>query len=308
MPGYTHLQRAQPISFGYLMLAYCHMFGRDASRLVDAVGRSSELPLGAAALSGSSLALDYEKLAKRLGFKRPAGNLLDAVMDRDCLAEFLSVLAITGMHLSRLAEELVIYASREFGFVRLAEEHTTGSSVMPQKCNPDSLELVRGKCGRLYGGLMNMLTLLKGLPGAYNRDMQEDKGPLFDGVETVLSCLEMTTRVVGGLKVDKGRMRAAFQEDEEIMATELMERLVEAGLPLRDAHEKVGGLVRQLEEEGRKFSDLDAAEWEKFSPSLKGDPREWLDPLAALERRKHPGGPNPAMVKAKVEELRKKLK
>jgi len=307
MPGYTHLQRAQPITFAYLLLAYCRMFERDAGRVADAVERSAEMPLGAAALSGSSLPLDYTALAKRLGFRSVAGNLLDAVSSRDCLLEFCGSLAICGVHLSRLAAELVIYSSREFSFLRLAEEHTTGSSVMPQKRNPDPAELIRGKTGRLVGDLMSLFTILKGLPSAYNRDLQEDKEPLFDAVDTVLCSVEMMSRMMKGLEVNKRRMMQAVLEDESIMATELMERLVEAGVPLRQAHSKLGALVRQLEDEGRKFSDMSMAEWRKALPQLKGNPAKWLEPLAALKRRKHPGGPNPALVKKTITRLRKQL-
>ncbi len=307
LPGYTHLQRAQPITFAYLLVAYCHMLGRDADRVDAAIARCAESPLGAAALAGSSLGLDYEKLAKRLGFRGTAGNLLDAVSDRDFLLEFMSALAIIGMHLSRFAAELVVYSSREFGFVRLAEEHTTGSSIMPQKRNPDAAELVRGKCGRLVGDLVALFTILKGLPSAYNRDLQEDKEQLFDAVETALASLEMMSRIVEGLEVVEERMRAAVLEDQSIMAAEIMERLVEAGLPMRKAHEKVGALVRMLEDEGKGFGDLNAAEWKAFSPLLKGDAKKWLSPLEALKRRKHPGGPNPVMVKKRIEELKKQL-
>src|SRR6266404_2885060 len=242
MPGYTHLQRAQPIPFAHYLLGQIEAFARDAERLRDCLQRTDVLPLGSGALAGSTIVLDRELIARELGFGRIGQNSLDAVSDRDFVCEFLFCLAMIGMHLSRVSEDLIIWSTSEFGFVEFSEEFSTGSSLMPQKKNPDVAELTRGKTGRLYGNLMSILTTLKGLPSSYNRDLQEDKEALFDSVDTISAALELFPAMLSELKINRERMKAAA-DDPNLLATDLAEYLVKKGMPFREAHEIVGALV-----------------------------------------------------------------
>src|SRR5947207_3207221 len=242
MPGYTHLQRAQPIFFAHYLLAQMEAFERDADRLRDCLERTDVLPLGSGALAGSTIVVDRESIARQLGFARVSQNSLDAVSDRDFVCEFLFSLALIGLHLSRLSEDLILWSTTEFGFVEFSDAFSTGSSLMPQKKNPDMAELTRGKTGRLYGNLMSILTTMKGLSSSYNRDLQEDKEPLFDSVDTVREALEVFAALLPELKINREKMEAAAT-DPNLLATDLAEYLVKKGTPFREAHEIVGRLV-----------------------------------------------------------------
>ncbi len=265
LPGYTHLQRAQPVVLGHHLLAYFEMFDRDIGRLRDCYSRADVLPLGAGALAGSPYPLDREYVARLLGFSRVSRNSLDAVSDRDFLVEHLSALATIAMHLSRSAEELVMWSTAEFGFVALDESFTTGSSIMPQKRNPDVAELLRGKTGRVYGALLGLLTTLKGLPLSYNRDLQEDKGSYFEAVDVVHDGLSLLTAMLGGATWRADRMAAAAN-DPLIAATDLADHLAQRGVPFRTAHEIVGRIVRAAESSSRSLADFSLAELREFSP------------------------------------------
>src|SRR5437762_481911 len=262
IPGFTHLQPAQPILLSHYWLAYFEMIRRDVSRFEDCRRRADELPLGSGALAGASFPVDRTRLAKELGFARVAMNSLDATSDRDFVIEALFVSALSMLHLSRLAEDLIIYSSPAFGFVTLADAYSTGSSLMPQKKNPDALELVRGKAATLLGKLSGVLAMLKGLPLAYNRDLQEDKAALFEGIESVLEALELVARVVATLEVDAERMKAAAAEGF-LTATDLADELVRRGIPFAVAHEQVGRLVRYCSDLKRDFRSLPSAEASK---------------------------------------------
>ncbi len=266
MPGYTHLQPAQPILFSHYLLAYFEMLLRDFSRLEDGRARADELPLGAGALAGTAFPVDRRRLARELGFARVARNSLDVTSDRDFVCELLFACALIMTHLSRLAEDLVVFSSPGFGYVELAELYSTGSSLMPQKKNPDSLELIRGRAARVLGKLAGMLALLKGLPLAYNRDLQEDKGALFGGVDTTRDALRLAARVVGTLRVNPERMRAATTQGF-LTATDLADELVRRGVPFAAAHEQVGKLVRYCAVRGKSFAELSAAEARRHVPS-----------------------------------------
>jgi argininosuccinate lyase len=266
MPGYTHLQPAQPILFSHYLLAYFEMLLRDFSRLEDGRARADELPLGAGALAGTAFPVDRRRLARELGFARVARNSLDVTSDRDFVCELLFACALLMTHLSRLAEDLVVFSSPGFGYVELAEVYSTGSSLMPQKKNPDSLELIRGRAARVLGKLAGMLALLKGLPLAYNRDLQEDKGALFDGVDTTRDALRLAARVVGTLRVNPERMRAATTQGF-LTATDVADELVRRGVPFAAAHEQVGKLVRYCAARAKSFAELPAAEARRHVPS-----------------------------------------
>jgi argininosuccinate lyase len=302
MPGYTHLQRAQPVLLAHHWLAYVEMLARDADRLADCRRRVNVLPLGSGALSGSGFALDRSALAADLGFESVSENSLDAVSDRDFAAEFLAVAAILAMHLSRLGEELVLWSSEEFHFVALPDAFATGSSMMPQKKNPDVAELVRGRTGRAYGALVSVLTMLKGLPLAYNRDLQEDKPPLFEAADAVRASVDVLARLVPRLEVDAQRMRAAA--GGFALATELADYLVEKGLPFRQAHEVVGRVVRSSIESGRGLESLSGDDLARFSPLLDAGARGYLSVESAIGRRKIAGGTARVNVERRVAELR----
>ncbi len=288
LPGYTHLQRAQPVRLAHHWLAFCEMLARDAQRFRDQRARISSSPLGSGALAGSTLPLDREDTARALGFDGPGANSMDAVASRDGALEFLSAGAICMVHLSRLAEELVLWSTEEFGFVELADTHSTGSSLMPQKKNPDVPELVRGKSGRAIGNLVALLTVMKGLPLTYNRDMQEDKEPVFDSAQTLRDCLEVTAGAVATLRVRADRMAAAA-DDPMLLATDLAEALVRAGVPFREAHEAVGRLVRHCLDAGLDLRALSREELAGFHPSFDADAAALTSLERALESRDLPG-------------------
>jgi argininosuccinate lyase len=302
MPGYTHLQRAQPVLFAHHLLAYYDMFDRDRERLVECLGRINVLPLGSGALAGTTFPIDRNYVARLLGFPRVSKNSLDAVADRDFVLEFLSAAAILFVHLSRLAEELVLWCSQEFGFVELPDGYCTGSSMMPQKKNPDVPELIRGKTGRVFGHLQGMLTIMKGLPLAYNRDLQEDKIPLFDTVDTVKASVAMTAEIIAGLKVSKERMMAAAR-DGFMNATDLADYLVGRGLPFRSAHSVAGQVVQHCLAAGRRIEDLSLAEMQRFSLRIEKDVYRYLSAQSVVERRGGIGGTARASVVRRLKEL-----
>ena len=289
LPGYTHLQRAQPVRLALHLLAYYEMLTRDARRLQDCLQRTAVSPLGAAALSGTGFPYDRDRVAAALGFGRAANNALDAVSDRDFVVELLSAGSLIMVHLSRLGEELVLWSSAEFGFVELDPQWCTGSSIMPQKRNPDLPELLRAKAGRVTGHLMSLLMVLKGLPLAYNKDMQEDKEPCFDTLDTVLDCLQAAEGLVATARFVPDRMRAALDAGFP-GATELADFLVEAGVPFREAYAAVRSAVDTCRASGRRLEDLSSKELEAIHPSLTGDVSMRLKPEVAVERRSARGG------------------
>jgi len=299
IPGYTHLQRAQPVLFAHHLLAYVEMLDRDAGRIADATKRMNVLPLGSGAIAGSTIVLDRERMARVLGFDSVSRNSMDAVSDRDFACEFLAALAILGMHLSRLSEDVILWATAEFGFLHLSDAYTTGSSLMPQKKNPDVAELTRGKTGRLYGNLMALLTVLKGLPLAYNRDMQEDKEPVFDSIETVSSALEVFAGMLGEARLDEERAAQAAS-DPQLLATDLADWLVLRGLPFRHAHETVGRLVRIASERGLPLTGLSVAEMREVCHLFDDDALKVFYMERALGARKAPGAPSPENVSAQL--------
>jgi len=308
MPGYTHLQRAQPVLLSHHLLAYYHMLSRDDGRFRDCLLRLDLLPLGAGALSGNPFPVDREFLCRELGFSGVYPNSIQAVSDRDYVAEFLSASAILMTHLSRLAGEVVLWATEEFGFVELPEAFSTGSSIMPQKRNPDVAELVRAKAGRVFGYLVGFLSVLKGLPLAYNSDLQEDKEALFDAGDTVRSCLEVLAPFVRSLRFHRERMHRAAGGFS--LATELADYLVTRGLPFRQAHRVVGELVRDLAAQGRSLESVTREELSARSPLFGEEALGWLSPEAAVRRRDFPGGTAPRQVEAELrragEEMRRR--
>jgi argininosuccinate lyase len=304
LPGYTHLQRAQPVLLAHHLLAYYEMFQRDAERLRDARNRANRMPLGSGALAGTNYPINRELIAEYLDFPIVTKNSLDAVSDRDFVIESLSAFALIMMHLSRLAEELVLWSSAEFGFIELPDGFCTGSSMMPQKKNPDVPELIRGKTGRVYGALVALLTTTKALPLAYNKDLQEDKEPLFDAVDTVKACLAITAEMLPGLRVKTDRMAAAAA-DSLLLATEIADDLVTKGMPFREAHEVVGKLVRFCLESGRPLSGLSAEEYRRFSPLLDADLVSRLTPEAAIARKAQIGGTAGETVRQRLKEIEK---
>ncbi len=306
MPGFTHLQVAQPVTFGHHMLAYFEMFGRDAERFADTRKRVNRLPLGAAALAGTTYPIDREFVAEQLGFEGVCENSLDAVSDRDFAIEFTSACALLMMHISRLSEELVMWMSPRVGFIQIADRFCTGSSIMPQKKNPDVPELARGKTGRVYGQLMSLLTLMKSQPLAYNKDNQEDKEPLFDAVDTVTDTLRIFADMAGGITVRADNMKAALTQGFAT-ATDLADYLTKKGLPFRDAHEAVGLAVKAAEFKGVDLPQLTLEELQQFSPLIENDVFAVLTVEGSLASRKHIGGTAPEQVKAAVERARARL-
>ena len=296
LPGYTHLQRAQPVVLAHHLLAYLFMLQRDRQRFRECAARADVLPLGAAALAGTAFPIDREALAKDLGFTAVSPNSLDAVSDRDYILEFLAAGALAGMHLSRLAADLTLWATAEFGFVEFSDAFATGSSIMPQKKNPDVAELIRGKSGRLYGNLVAVLTTMKGLPLAYNADMQEDKEPFFDSVDTLEAILGVLPPLLASLTFRTDRMRRAAGEHFST-ATDLADYLVRKGLPFRQAHEVVGRVVRHALDEGKALEDLTLAELRHFSPRIDGDVKDAITVEASLRARAATGGTAPAAVR-----------
>jgi argininosuccinate lyase len=306
MPGFTHLQVAQPVTFGHHLLAYVEMFERDRERLLDARRRVNRLPLGAAALAGTTFPIDRAFVAQRLGFEALCENSLDAVSDRDFAIEFCAAAAILMTHVSRLAEELVLWMNPRFGFVRLPDRFTTGSSIMPQKKNPDVPELARGKSGRVTGHLIALLTLMKGQPLAYNKDNQEDKEPVFDTVDTVLDTLRAFAEMVPGIEADAAAMRRAAAEGHST-ATDLADYLVKKGVPFRDAHEAVAQAVRLATERGCDLAALTLADLQRFAPAIGADVFDVLTLDGSVAARAHAGGTAPARVAEQVERWRTRL-
>ena len=296
MPGFTHLQVAQPVTFGHHLLAYAEMFGRDAARLADCRKRVNTLPLGAAALAGTSFPIDRERVARALGFDDVCRNSLDAVSDRDFAIEFCAACALVMTHISRLSEELVLWMNPRVGFIDLADRFCTGSSIMPQKKNPDVPELARGKTGRVNGNLVALLTLMKGQPLAYNKDNQEDKEGLFDTADTVRDTLTIFIDLVGGIRVKEDAMRAAALQGFAT-ATDLADYLVKRGVPFRDAHEAVAHAVRECETKGCDLADLTTEELRRFNPAIDDDVHAVLTLEGSVAARSHIGGTAPVRVR-----------
>ena len=303
LPGFTHLQVAQPVTFGHHLLAYFEMTRRDAERFADVRRRTNRLPLGAAALAGTTYPIDREYVAEQLGFDSVCENSLDAVSDRDFAIEFCAACALLMMHFSRMSEELVLWMNPRFGFVKIADRFCTGSSIMPQKKNPDVPELARGKTGRVYGHLTALLTLMKGQPLAYNKDNQEDKEPLFDAVDTVTDTLRIFAEMMNGISARPENMRDALRQGFAT-ATDLADYLTRKGLPFRDAHEAVGLAVRRAEELGVDLPQLSLAELQKFSPLIAEDIFAVLTVEGSLASRNHTGGTAPEQVRAAISRAR----
>jgi argininosuccinate lyase len=306
LPAYTHLQRAQPNRLAHHLLAWVEMLDRDRGRLDDCARRLNECPLGSGAVCATTFPLDRARTARALGFDRPTRNSVDATADRDFLVELLAALAITALHLSRLAEELVWWSSQEFGFVELADAHATGSSMMPQKKNPDVAEVVRAKVGRVVGDLVALLVVLKGLPLGYNRDLQEDKAPCFDAVDTVSASLAVLADAVGALRFDRARMRAALDAGY-VTATEAADWLVTRGVPFREAHGVAGRLVARCLAQGIELAALPLEAWREAHPAFTEEVFRALDPEVAVERRDLPGGPARARVRDALAHARVRL-
>lgn len=306
IPGYTHLQRAQPVSFGHHLMAYFWMLERDKGRLLDSLERVDWLPLGAGALAGTTFPVKRERVAELLGFEHVYPNSMDAVSDRDFILEFLSTASILMMHISRMSEELVIWSSQEFQFVELDDSFCTGSSIMPQKKNPDVPELLRAKTGRVYGNLMGLLTVLKGLPLAYNKDMQEDKEGMFDTVETLEGSLQLLAPMIETMFVNVGNMEKAVSNDYS-NATDIADYLVTKGLPFRDAHEVIGKIVLYAIEQKKFLLDLSMEEYARFSSLFEDDIYKVLAPAHVMGARNSYGGTSPKQVKEQIELAKRKL-
>lgn len=306
LPGCTHLQHAQPVLLAHHMLAYFEMFHRDRIRFIELRARVNIMPLGSAALAGTPHDIDRFAVAEELGFDAISGNSMDAVSDRDYVIEFCSNSAIAMMHLSRLCEELVLWSTPEFGFIEIGDAFTTGSSIMPQKKNPDVAELVRGKTGRVYGDLMALLTLMKGLPLTYNRDMQEDKEPVFDASDTLQLCLGVVARMLPSVTFNREAMRDAAREGY-LEATDIADYLVEKGVPFREAHSVVGRIVLHCVKTGKRLPELSLEEFRSFSAKLERDIFRRLDPKAIVRRRDHVGGTSPRQVKSAIKRARQIL-
>ena len=307
MPGYTHLQRAQPVSLAHYFLGQMESFARDLDRLGDCLKRTDVLPLGSGALAGSTISLDRELIAHELGFARISQNSLDAVSDRDFVCEFIFAIAMIGMHLSRLSEDLIIWSTSEFGFIEFSEGFSTGSSLMPQKKNPDMAELARGKTGGLYGNLISVLTMLKALPSSYDRDLQEDKKPLFDSIDTISAALEVFSSMLPELKINRERMKSAAS-DSNLLATDLAEYLVKKGMPFREAHELIGRMVADTIQKTTNLNALKAAQLRKYSALFDADFSKLLNVRHSLAARTAIGAPSPRNVKAQIKRWQKELR
>jgi len=306
MPGYTHLQRAQPVLLSHHLMAYYEMLKRDHERFEQSLGRVDVMPLGSAALAGSTFDLDRDMAARELGFGQVSRNSMDAVSDRDFVLEFLFNASVLMMHLSRLSEELVIWSSQEYGFIRISDAFCTGSSIMPQKKNPDLPELIRGKTGRVYGSLMGLLTTMKGLPLTYNKDMQEDKEALFDACDTICICLEVMGRLLGEITFNRERLEEAIQGGF-LVATDLADYLVRKGLTFRQAHEIVGKMVLLALEQNKELHQLTLSEMKGFNRQIEEDVYQWLDPLLSPSRRNSVGGTAPDRVRQEIEKAKQEL-
>ncbi len=306
MPGYTHLQKAQPVLLSHYLLAFTEMFGRDVQRLEDCGNRLNVLPLGAAALAGTSLPIDRNATAKMLKFSSISKNSMDTVADRDFIAEFIFAASLVMMHLSRFCEDLVLWSSDEFGFVEISDAYTTGSSIMPQKKNPDVAELIRGKTARVYGDLVTMMTLLKGLPMAYNRDLQEDKEPLFDAVDTVKNCLSIFTEMIQNTSFNAQSMNAAARGGFST-ATDVAEYLVGKGVPFRRAHEITGKVVAYCLKKKKGLENLTIKEYQRFEECFTEDIRNKINVQHAVNARKHTGGTATKTVLQRIKEFEKSI-
>ncbi len=306
MPGYTHLQRAQPSTFAHYIMAYGEMLLRDIGRLLDCFDRMNVCPLGSGAMGGTTYPIDRQMVADMLGFSDITRNSIDGVSDRDFILELLSALSILMMHLSRFSEEIILWSSSEFGFVTLSDAFSTGSSIMPQKKNPDIAELVRGKTGRVYGDMITMLTVMKGLPLAYNKDMQEDKEAVFDACDTVMACLDVFTPMFQTMEINRDALRAAAARGF-INATDCADYLTKKGMPFRDAYTCVGKLVHYCVEQGKTLETLTLEEYQKVSDQFGPDVYAAIDLMTCLNGRKTPGGPAPERVKEEICNLRAKL-
>jgi argininosuccinate lyase len=306
LPGYTHLQHAQPVLLAHHYLAYFEMFVRDRQRFLEIRKRVNVLPLGSAALAGTPYPIDRKRVAIELGFEGIAMNSMDAVSDRDFAVEFCAAASIAMMHLSRLGEELVVWSTPEFGFIEIGDAFTTGSSIMPQKKNPDAAELIRGKTGRVYGDLTALLSMMKGLPLTYNRDLQEDKGPLFDASDTLRICLAVMARMIPAITVHERRMEEAAREGY-MEATDLADALVLSGMPFREAHRLVGTIVLHCARHGTRLTDLTLDELQGFSPLFDAKSLAALDPRAVVRRRNSPGGTSPRQVAAALNRAKRRL-
>lgn len=305
MPGYTHLQRAQPVLFPHHMLAYFEMFQRDIGRFEDCHKRTDVMPLGSGALAGVPYQTDREFLAAELGFSRISANSMDAVSDRDFVVEFLAAASVCMMHFSRMSEELILWSSGEFGFIRLSEEFTTGSSIMPQKINPDFAELARGKTGRVYGDLIGLLTTLKGLPLTYNRDMQEDKEGFFDAADTLTTTLDVFQAMLPGMQLNEERV-SSLASESQMLATDLADYLVGKGMPFREAHGIMRQLSRYCDDENVSLQDLQLAEYQKLSDLFQDDVYD-ITAESSAAARDNPGGTAPNRVAAALLEAKKML-
>lgn len=307
MPGYTHMQKAQPITLAHHLLAYAEMFKRDIGRLNDAYKRTDEMPLGSGALATSTYPIDREFVAKELGFSKVTMNSLDSVSDRDYVIETLSALSMIMMHLSRFSEEIILWCTNEFSFIELDDEYSTGSSIMPQKKNPDVAELIRGKTGRVYGDLMTLLTVMKGIPLAYNKDMQEDKEALFDAIDTVNLSLKTFAGMINTMRVNAANMRKGAAGGFT-NATDLADYLVKKGVPFRTAHGIVGEIVLACIKDNKAIEDLTLEELQEFSPVIENDVYKAIDLLTCVEERKVLGGPSTESVKIQIEALNSFIK
>ncbi|MFH0948272.1 MAG: argininosuccinate lyase [Elusimicrobiota bacterium] len=302
MPGFTHLQNAQPVLFSHWFLSYGWMLSRDKERFLDCYKRVDVSPLGCCAFAGTEFPIDRNFVAKELGFSKISENSVDTVSDRDFLIEFLFDCSLLSMHLSRLAEEIIIWSSQQFGFISLTEQFTTGSSIMPQKKNPDFAELVRGKTGRTYGNLISLLTIMKGLPLSYNRDMQEDKEPLFDSVETIKNILDVSSEMINTVKIDSEKMLFSCKNGF-ILATDIADYLVSKNIPFRTAHNIVAKIVNYCIKNKKSFDDLSIQEWKEFSDKFEKSVFEILDFKKSVEKRKSYGGTSLSSVKVQLRKL-----
>lgn len=307
MPGYTHLQHAQPISFAHHLMAYYNMFQRDSERFAFNLKHTDLSPLGAAALAGTTFPIDRQLSSDLLGFQQPYTNSLDAVSDRDFILEFLSNASMLMMHMSRFCEEIINWCSFEYQYISLSDSFSTGSSIMPQKKNPDMAELIRGKTGRVYGNLLGLLTVMKSLPLAYNKDLQEDKEGMFDTVETILNSLDVLAGMLSSMQVNKAKMQQSTENDFS-NATELADYLAEKGLPFREAHEIVGKLVLDSIKHGKNIQDWDLEELQVYHPLIEEDIYIYLRPETAVQRRNSLGGTGFEQVKYQIEQAKKELK
>ena len=307
MPGYTHLQHAQPISFAHHLMAYYNMFQRDSERFAFNLKHTNLSPLGAAALAGTTFPINRQLSSDLLGFQQPYTNSLDAVSDRDFILEFLSNASILMMHMSRFCEEIINWCSFEYQYISLSDSFSTGSSIMPQKKNPDMAELIRGKTGRVYGNLLGLLTVMKSLPLAYNKDLQEDKEGMFDTVETILNSLDVLAGMLSSMQVNRAKMQQSTENDFS-NATELADYLAEKGLPFREAHEIVGELVLDSIKHGRNIQDWDLEELQAYHPLIEEDIYIYLRPETAVQRRNSLGGTGFEQVKYQIEQAKKELK